>query len=563
MRGTATAHAAASTANWISGKARLSATFSCGPRRSRLLHARRLVDDIPPSRRTSVGDHVPVGRVAWRPGCSSSGAAATPWCRSRSCARAVTRSPGASHGTARQPADLDRVGVGVLGTDGDLAALVADGIRRACSSPSATTRPGSGCRRPWSRQADRWCAPSARPPSSRRRHDVDDGVLVMPGAVVNAVADLERGVIVNTHASVDHGCRIGAFAHVAPGVAIAGDVTVGEGALVGIGASVAPGRCIGAWATVGAGASVVRDVAPGETVVGVPARPLRPGHRLERPRRASSWCAPATSAARRWSRPCSAATWPQRASMPRSSSAGLAAPPALQPDRRLRRVAGELGVDVDEHRSRLVSVDDLRAGRPHPDDDGRAVRAGARRSTRPPPVAWSPCVPRRGGADRGRAAGAVRRVGGIASPTRRMAVRRTRRTTSPTRSAVRCATTAPWATRCARWCRRWSTAGAGGEGHRRAGSARPAVATAPGGRRRRGRLGGDPLGRHRTGAVVGAGQLPPRWRQRAGSPLPPSHAAPERPSSPGGRRRPCSGSISACPRPITSSGSPPCSPCSC
>ena len=101
----------------------------------------------------------------------------------------------------------------------------------------------------------------------------------MPGAVVNALAHLERGVIVNTHASIDHDCRIGAFAHVAPGVALAGDVTVGEGALIGIGAAVVPGRTIGAWSTVGAGASVVGDVAPGETVVGVPARPLRRGQR--------------------------------------------------------------------------------------------------------------------------------------------------------------------------------------------------------------------------------------------------------------------------------------------
>ena len=42
------------------------------------------------------------------------------------------------------------------------------------------------------------------------------------------------------------------------------------------------------------------------------------------------------------------------------SSAGLAAPPGVRPDRRLRRVAGELDVDVDEHRSRPVSLRDLR-----------------------------------------------------------------------------------------------------------------------------------------------------------------------------------------------------------
>ncbi len=42
------------------------------------------------------------------------------------------------------------------------------------------------------------------------------------------------------------------------------------------------------------------------------------------------------------------------------SSAGLAAPPGASPDRRLRRVASDLGVDVDDHRSRPVTVRDLR-----------------------------------------------------------------------------------------------------------------------------------------------------------------------------------------------------------
>ena len=175
-------------------------------------------------------------------------------------------------------ADLDGVGVAVLGTDGDLARLVAGGHERVfvAVGDNADRRRLSEGVLTASGSLVRAVSPAAYVSPIAR---VDDGVLVMPGATVNAAADLARGVIVNTHASVDHGCRIGPFAHVAPGVAMAADVTVDEGALVGVGASVAPGRRIGAWAIVGAGAAVVRDVAPGETVVGVPARPLRPGHR--------------------------------------------------------------------------------------------------------------------------------------------------------------------------------------------------------------------------------------------------------------------------------------------
>jgi acetyltransferase-like isoleucine patch superfamily enzyme len=53
-----------------------------------------------------------------------------------------------------------------------------------------------------------------------------------------------------------------------------GGVRVESGALVGIGAVVLPRIVIGAASVVGAGSVVTRDVAPGETVVGAPARPL-------------------------------------------------------------------------------------------------------------------------------------------------------------------------------------------------------------------------------------------------------------------------------------------------
>ena len=71
-----------------------------------------------------------------------------------------------------------------------------------------------------------------------------------------------------------HDCHVGAFASLGPNVALAGGVIVGEGASLGAGAVVAPKCRIGAWAVVGAGAVVIRDVVPGCTVVGVPAREL-------------------------------------------------------------------------------------------------------------------------------------------------------------------------------------------------------------------------------------------------------------------------------------------------
>ncbi|MEM0962263.1 MAG: acetyltransferase [Bacteroidota bacterium] len=105
---------------------------------------------------------------------------------------------------------------------------------------------------------------------------IGPGAVVFAGAVVQPNGIVGAHAIINTGASVDHDTEVGAFAHVAPGVRLAGGVRLGEGAFVGIGASAVPGVSIGAWATVGAGAVVIQDVLGGQTVVGVPARPLDP-----------------------------------------------------------------------------------------------------------------------------------------------------------------------------------------------------------------------------------------------------------------------------------------------
>lgn len=99
-----------------------------------------------------------------------------------------------------------------------------------------------------------------------------EGVVIAARAVVNPDTVVGDHAIINTGATVDHDCMLGAYSHIAPGAHLAGGVEVGEGALVGVGASVIPYRSIGPWATIGAGAAVVRDVPGRVTARGVPAR---------------------------------------------------------------------------------------------------------------------------------------------------------------------------------------------------------------------------------------------------------------------------------------------------
>ena len=94
-------------------------------------------------------------------------------------------------------------------------------------------------------------------------------------AVVQPGSRLGEGCIVNTAATVDHDCTLGAFVHISPGAHLAGGTQVGEDSWIGIGACTRQQVRIGSGVTVGAGAAVVGDVADGLTVAGVPARVLR------------------------------------------------------------------------------------------------------------------------------------------------------------------------------------------------------------------------------------------------------------------------------------------------
>ena len=100
------------------------------------------------------------------------------------------------------------------------------------------------------------------------------GILIMPGAVVNAESNIGDFCIVNTNAVVEHDCRVGVACHVAPGSVLGGRVRLEDEVFIGTGASVIPNLVIGKGATVGAGSAVVSNIDANFTVVGVPARPL-------------------------------------------------------------------------------------------------------------------------------------------------------------------------------------------------------------------------------------------------------------------------------------------------
>ena len=110
---------------------------------------------------------------------------------------------------------------------------------------------------------------------------IGEGAIFCDFAMVTASARIGRHFHCNIYSYVAHDCVIGDFVTFAPRVCCNGNVHIEDGAYIGTGAIIKqglPGRplVIGAGAVVGMGAVVTKSVAPGDTVVGNPARPLAP-----------------------------------------------------------------------------------------------------------------------------------------------------------------------------------------------------------------------------------------------------------------------------------------------
>jgi len=151
---------------------------------------------------------------------------------------------------ADTPADVSHV---IAIGDGSARRRIAEALEGNGRSPAVLVHPqstvGSDCR-------------------------IGEGTIVNTGA--RATTNITLGCHVQLHANctVGHDAELDDFVSVYPGATISGSVRLGAGVTIGTGANVLPGVRVGAGGFVGAGAVVTRDVAPGTTVVGVPAAPL-------------------------------------------------------------------------------------------------------------------------------------------------------------------------------------------------------------------------------------------------------------------------------------------------
>ena len=114
-------------------------------------------------------------------------------------------------------------------------------------------------------------------PSCRIGHDVQfgDGTIVLANTSFTTHIWVGKGTLVNPGVTVAHDCTIGDYVSLSPAATVCGRVQVEDFAFIGANATLLPDVRVGEGAVVGAGAVVTSDVAAGQTVVGVPARPLR------------------------------------------------------------------------------------------------------------------------------------------------------------------------------------------------------------------------------------------------------------------------------------------------
>ena len=156
------------------------------------------------------------------------------------------------------------LGYAVVGTDGDLSALLVDYAHALITvgqikTPEPRMRlfdlvQRSGCTLPAIVSPRAYVSPHAT---------VGAGTIVMHGAIVNAGAAVGRNCIINSQSLVEHDAVIADHCHISTAAAVNGGVRIGAGSFIGSGSSVRQDVTIGERCLIGMGQRVLADCEAG------------------------------------------------------------------------------------------------------------------------------------------------------------------------------------------------------------------------------------------------------------------------------------------------------------
>ena len=101
-----------------------------------------------------------------------------------------------------------------------------------------------------------------------------DNVIIEMGTAIHTNSKIGNNVFLGGESLIGHHNIIGDHVLVGGNVSFGGSVVVEDYVSLGVGASIKPGIRLGKGSVIGVGAAVIKDVEPGTTVVGVPAKPI-------------------------------------------------------------------------------------------------------------------------------------------------------------------------------------------------------------------------------------------------------------------------------------------------
>jgi sugar O-acyltransferase (sialic acid O-acetyltransferase NeuD family) len=108
-----------------------------------------------------------------------------------------------------------------------------------------------------------------------RNVTIGEGTIIYPGTSINVDSKIGKFVMINMNCAIGHDVVIEDYTFFAPNVGIGGNSHISTECNVGLGASIIQSIDIGKRTMIGAGAVVINSVGDNQTVVGVPAKPMK------------------------------------------------------------------------------------------------------------------------------------------------------------------------------------------------------------------------------------------------------------------------------------------------